>query len=267
MKQPLKLMCILAHPDDESLGTGGILARYADEGVETHLITATRGEQGWFGAAADNPGPQALGQIREGELHNAANQLNIREVSFLDYIDGELDQANPPEIIDKIADHIQRVRPQVVVTFDPYGTYGHPDHIAICQFTTAAIVAASHTDLQSDHAPHQVSKLYYLTDSQAIFDIYQRAFGELVMTIDGQERRATAWPQWASTTHIDTTAYWQQVWNAIQCHRTQLPGYEGLQKLPEDVHRQLWGQQHFYRVFSMVNGGRQIESDLFDGLR
>ena len=79
----LRLLCALAHPDDESLGTGGILARYADEGIETYLVTATRGEHGWFGEEANYPGPQALGRLREAELLAAAKELSLREVNFL----------------------------------------------------------------------------------------------------------------------------------------------------------------------------------------
>ena len=91
MNDNLKLLAVLAHPDDESLGNGGVLAKYADEGVEVYLVTATRGERGWFGRPEDYPGPAALGEIRERELLEAADILGIREVSFLDYRDGELD--------------------------------------------------------------------------------------------------------------------------------------------------------------------------------
>jgi LmbE family N-acetylglucosaminyl deacetylase len=143
MPEPLRLMCVLAHPDDESLGTGGILAKYAAEGVDTYLVTATRGERGWSGDQADNPGLEALGRIREAELHAAADVLGLHEVNFLNYIDGDLDRAEPEQAVAKIAGHIRRVKPHVVVTFDPFGSYGHPDHIAICQFTTAACVAAA----------------------------------------------------------------------------------------------------------------------------
>lgn len=100
MTTPLKLMCVLAHPDDESLGMGGTLAKYAAEGVETYLVTATRGERGWFGEEKDYPGPEALGKMREAELLNAAKELGIREVNFLDYMDGDLDQANASEAIE-----------------------------------------------------------------------------------------------------------------------------------------------------------------------
>ena len=75
MTDTLKLMAVLAHPDDESLGTGGILAKYAAEGIETSLVTATRGERGWFGDEREYPGLEALGQIREAELRAAAEVL------------------------------------------------------------------------------------------------------------------------------------------------------------------------------------------------
>src|SRR5437016_3546406 len=163
MTNKLKLMCVLAHPDDESLGNGGILARYAAEGIETYLVTATRGERGWFGDESEYPGLEVLGKIREAELLAAAKVLGIRQVDFLDYIDGDLDQAPQAEAVAKIAEHLRRVKPHVVVTFGQYGGYGHPDHIAISQFTTAAIVRAAdpHWTDPTGLAPHCVSKLYY----------------------------------------------------------------------------------------------------------
>src|SRR5207247_11211481 len=103
MANNLKLMCVLAHPDDESLGNGGTLAKYAAEGVETYLVTATRGEQGWFGPAEANPGPEVLGRTREAELRNAAKASGLQTVDLLDNKDGELDQAKPDELILTIA--------------------------------------------------------------------------------------------------------------------------------------------------------------------
>ncbi len=269
MTNKLKLMCVLAHPDDEALGNGGILARYASEGIETYLVTATRGERGWFGREEEYPGLEALGKVREAELLAAARVLGIRRVDFLDYIDGDLDQAPPAEVVAKIVGHIRRVKPDVVVTFGPDGSYGHPDHIAICQFTTAAIVEAASPDslYSRDLASHCVSKLYYMVASEKLFLAYQSVFGDVVMHIDGVERRGVAWPEWAITTRIDIRGYRQMVWQAILCHESQLVVYRTLEHLSQDYQKELWESQTYYRAFSLVNGGRKVEDDLFAGLR
>ena len=157
MNKSLKLMVIGAHPDDETLGMGGILAKYGAEGVETYVVTATRGQRGWFGAEADYPGPESLGRMREEELCNAIRILGVKDVMILDYMDGDLDQAPAATLIRELAAHIRWVRPDVVVTFDPFGAYGHPDHIAISQYTQAAVVEAARVD---EIAPaHQVAQI------------------------------------------------------------------------------------------------------------
>jgi LmbE family N-acetylglucosaminyl deacetylase len=131
MTEAKRLLCVFAHPDDETLGAGSTLATYAAADVEIYLVTATRGERGWQGDPSANPGLQALGEIRTAELLAAAQVLGIRDVQFLNYLDGDLDQADPVEAIGRIASHIRRIQPQVVITFGPEGSYGHPDHIAI----------------------------------------------------------------------------------------------------------------------------------------
>jgi LmbE family N-acetylglucosaminyl deacetylase len=268
MNQPLKLMCIFAHPDDESLGVGGTLARYAAEGVETHLLTATRGERGWFGDEASNPGLTALGKMREAELGAAARVLGISSVTLMDYIDGELDQAPADKIVGEIVMHIRRIRPQVVITFGPDGGYGHPDHIAISQFTSAALVlsAASECDPTSFPA-HTVSKLYHTAFTARQFKLHEQIFGDLIMHVDGAERRAVPYPDWMITTRVMTEDYWQTAREAVACHRTQLPGYDALLSLPDERLRALWDHNGFSRAFSTVNGGRKLETDLFEGLR
>lgn len=269
MTTALRLLCVIAHPDDESLGMGGALVKYAAEGVETYLITATRGERGWWGEEKLYPGLAGLGQIREAELLAAARVLNLREVVFLDYVDGDLDQANPAEAVGKIAAEVRRLRPQVVITFDPYGAYGHPDHIAISQFTSAALVAAASAEgvVPGGHPAHAVSKFYFMADPPEWMAAYQAIFGDLVMQVDGVERRATGWPHWAATTQIDADAHWRTVWQAVACHQSQMPGYSRMENLPEAQRRTVWGLRQFYRVFSLVNGGRELETDLFAGLR
>lgn len=268
-------MCVLAHPDDESLGAGGTLARYAAEGVETYLVTATRGERGRFGDTPPEKRPpiEVVARARESELRAAADILGVRDVSLLDYLDKDLDRADPGEVISKIVYHIRRVRPQVIITFAPDGAYGHPDHIAISQFTGAAIVCAAdplyryNGSAPDPSAVHRVAKLYYMAWPEEKWAAYQAAFKDLKVEVDGIERRATPWPEWSLTTCIDTSAYWPTVWRAIQCHRTQLTIYKKLEDLPDELHRGLWGTQDYYRVFSTVNGGRRKETDLFEGLR
>ncbi len=269
MPTDLRLMCVLAHPDDESLGTGGILAKYAAEGVHTCLVTATRGERGWNGPAEQNPGLYELGRMRQEELSCASAILGLKELIFLDYIDGDLDQADPQEITAALVGHIRRICPQVVVTFDGSGVYGHPDHIAISQFTVGALLAAADPSYQVEGQlpAHRVDKLYFTAITGKQTQDYEDVFGEIVMNVKGLDRRVAPWKDWAVTSLIDTSQYWREVWEAVSCHCTQLPNYPALVALPPQKHRQLWGEQAFYRVFSLVNGGPQLEYDLFEGLR
>jgi LmbE family N-acetylglucosaminyl deacetylase len=260
----------MAHPDDESLGTGGTLARYADEGVETYVVTATRGEAGRLGE--ERPGPEVMGPLREKELLAAAETLGVTEVSFLDYMDGQLADVDALEATAKIVGHLRRVRPQVVITFSQDGGYGHPDHIAISQFTAAAVVCAADPNYAPppgvvvDSVPHAVSKFYFMAWTTKQWDAYQAAFGELRFVVDGVERTSRPWEDWSISAVLDTTRYWKQVWDAVSCHQSQITGYRKLLDLPEEYHPGLWGTQEFYRVFSTVNGGREIESCLFEGI-
>jgi LmbE family N-acetylglucosaminyl deacetylase len=274
MRTP-SVMAVLAHPDDESLGVGGTLARYASEGVDVFLVTATRGDAGRYRGhrAGDprHPGPGALARIREGELRAAASELGVREVTVLDYPDQRLDQAPPHRIVADIASHVRRLRPDVVITFGPDGAYGHPDHIAVSQFTTAAVVAAADPGRarvgdETARTPHAVLKLYYLAWPASTWAAYEMAVQRLVSTVDGVERQATPWPDWAITTVIDTRRVWSTVWRAVSCHESQVAAYGRLRDLPPEHHEALWGAQSFYRVFSTVNGGRTREADLLDGI-
>ena len=168
MNRELKLLAVLAPPDDESLGFGGMLAKYAAEGVETYLVTATRGERGRFGSSGKSGDPIEVGRVREAELRAAAAVLGIREVSVLSYPDGAVDKVQAGIAIRTIVTHIRRIQPHVIVTFGPEGGYGHPDHIAVSQFTTAAAICAA--DIRFgindcsplDLPPHRPAKLHYM---------------------------------------------------------------------------------------------------------
>jgi LmbE family N-acetylglucosaminyl deacetylase len=264
-------MCILAHPDDESLGMGGLLAKSAAEGVETYVVCATAGQLGWPGDRPGYPGPEELGRIRAAELQAATAVLGVKETTLLGYLDGSLDQADPAQVTADLVHQLWRVRPQVVVTFSPDGGYGHPDHIAISQLALSAIVCAADNDYAActSGAPHRVAKFYYRVESKEFVAAVTELIGvEFGMEVDGVFRAQVSWPAWSITTRIDAGDYWEQVWQAALCHQTQMVGlFEKLAALSPEAHRRLWGAQTFYRVYSLVNGGRQPETDLFAGIR
>lgn len=266
----LKLLAVFAHPDDESMGMGATLAKYSAEGLETHLVCASRGERGWSGSSEQDPGPERLGQIRTKELEQAAAILGIKSLSFLGYMDGEVDQADHTEAVGRIVTHIRRIKPQVIVTFPHDGNYGHPDHIAIGQFATAAVVRAVDAGFKdSENLPaHCVSKLYYMVDSESFVKHILPYFGEITFPVGDQIREESPWREWMITTRIEMTDYCRTAWRAIKCHATQQSSLGGLSDLDEDAAVQFLALQGtFYRAFSLVNGGRKMETDLFEGIR
>jgi LmbE family N-acetylglucosaminyl deacetylase len=265
----LKLLVVFAHPDDESMGMGGTLAKCAAQGVETYLVCASRGERGWFGPEEQNPGLDALGKIRERELIAAVQELGMKELHFLDYIDGDVDQEHHNEIIAKIVTHIRRIQPQVIVTFPPDGNYGHPDHIAIGQFTSAAILCAADSNYKdSENLPsHRVSKYYYVVDSENFVNLIAPFMGDMTFPVDDQIRGEVAWKEWMVTTRVEMADYCHTAWRAIQCHQSQLPTLGKLAEMHEDAAVAVLAMQGtFYRAFSLVNGGRKVETDLFEGI-
>ncbi len=269
MTDQLRLLAVFPHPDDETLGLGSTLVRYSTEGIETYLVCATRGERGWFESEGPDPGWEGVARIRQAELKCAAEYLGLHEVNFLDYIDGDVDQAKPEEIIGKIVSHIRRIKPQVVVTFGPDGSYGHPDHIALSQFTNSAIVVAADSSYQISGGllPHKVSKFYYMVDSVDIVGEANKAFGGISMDVDNVTRHHVGWERWQITTRLDNAMYMHAVRKAIQCHKSQLPGYGPIAEWSEDELHPIFGIGSFYRAFSLVNAGRKVETDLFEGLR
>ncbi len=271
-RPPLRMLAVLAHPDDESLGFGGAFAAAVSSGVETHLVTATRGERGRIGD--ERPGAEVVGPVREAELMAAARVLGIRSVELLGFLDGELAQVDPRLGIARVVASIRRLKPDVVLTFGPEGGYGHPDHIAVSSWTGTAVVAAADARYSASDGtalaelpPHRVSKLYWLAWTEAKWAAYRVAFGDLVARVDGEVRRAVPWPAWAVTTVLDTAAHWEQVWQAVSCHRSQVSGYRGLVDLPAEHHRAIWGVQEYFRVISLVPTPAERETDLFAGLR
>ncbi len=175
MTEKRVLLAVLAHPDDETFGTGGSLAHYARIGVEVHLVCATRGEVGEVDPALLGDF-NSIGELREHELRCAAGYLGLAGVHFLDYRDSgmagspenhhpqALAAAEQAQVIGDIVHYIRLIKPQVVITFDPIGGYMHPDHIAIHKAADRAFYAAADPNLYPSDLPvFQAQKLYYHT--------------------------------------------------------------------------------------------------------
>lgn len=143
------LVTVFAHPDDETFTVGGSMAAAADAGARVVTICATRGEVGEI-ADPSLATRETLGAVREAELRAACAVLGVHDVRFLDYRDsgmeGTPENADPrafanatdAEVVRRIAGHLRELRPDVVVTFEPGGVYGHPDHTKISRCATAA---------------------------------------------------------------------------------------------------------------------------------
>ena len=270
MAEALKLLVVFAHPDDESMGMGGTLAKYSAEGVETYYVCASRGERGWSGPEEQNPGLSALSLIRTKELESAVRELGMRGLYFLDYIDGDVDKADHAEAISRIVTYIRRIKPQVVVTFPPDGNYGHPDHVAVGQFTNAAIVCSADSSYKDpENLPtHRVLKLYYMADSENFINLIAPFMGDMTFPVDNQLRGEVAWKEWMITTRIDMAEFCHAAWRGVRCHQSQLATLGELAEMHEDAATAVLAMQGtFYRAFSLVNGGREVESDLFTGIR
>src|SRR3990172_1020621 len=167
------ILAVLAHPDDESFGMGGTLAYYSSQGVAVHLICATRGEAGTVDPEFLEKHPD-IASLREEELRCAAKTLGLTSVTFLGYRDsgmaGSADNKHPNslasaplgQVTEKIVKGIRRLKPQIVLTFDPVGGYHHPDHIAIHKATVRAFHAAGDSEqFPGEGPPYQPEKLYY----------------------------------------------------------------------------------------------------------
>jgi LmbE family N-acetylglucosaminyl deacetylase len=158
---PHDLLLVLAHPDDESFLAAGTVARLADEGRPAGLVCATRGQAGALG---DPPlaTRESIGRVREGELRDACAVLGLTLVALLDYEDRRLGEADPAAVRATLVGHLRRERPRVVVTFDPNGVTGHPDHIAVSRFALDAVTAAADPRWSPELGPaHRVRRVVW----------------------------------------------------------------------------------------------------------
>ncbi len=273
MTTPKTLLAIFAHPDDESFGPGGTLAKYAAEGVAVHLICATLGEAG----DSDTPTPDECADLacqREQELRCAAATLGLAQVHLLGYRDSGMSgspanqhpqalvQADPDHLADQVADLMRRLRPQVVLTFDPFGGYGHPDHIAMHRATVAAFER-----LPPSEAP---PRLYFTTFPRTFLRWAVRLMPLLGMdpSAIGKNRdidlRAVLEHDLPATTRIDIGDYYDIKQQAGACHSSQLSGPGSIwDRLPRWLVRRWQSTETFHRAAPPFRQGDRVEADLF----
>jgi LmbE family N-acetylglucosaminyl deacetylase len=270
MNDELTVMAVHAHPDDEVLGTGGILARYADEGIRTVLVTCTNGEQGDGpgGVKPGDPGHDeaAVSAVRLQELRESAAHLGISHVELLGYRDSgmvgwsgneaEDAFANVPVEVaaGRLAELMERYRPQVVVTYDENGGYGHPDHI---QAHRIAVAAAEATAIPS--------KFYYTAVPRERFREFMERMREEADEDFGELPEDFGTPEEQITSVVDVMPYAERKRKALAAHESQGDNIFFL-RMPEEVQLGMFGTEFFVRTHSDV-AAPDKEDDLFAGLR
>jgi LmbE family N-acetylglucosaminyl deacetylase len=262
------LVAVFAHPDDEAFGTGGTLTRYAHEGVDVHLVMATRGEAGQIA----NPEVETvtpLSVLREEELRCACEQYGLKELHLMGYIDGQTAIVPPSEPVFRLVKILRQLKPQVVISFGPDGIYGHFDHVAVHRWTAAAIMLASQVEKWPGAGPpHQVNKFYYRAMSLDQVEQMQTVSGRTAVDMGGVPFAFTGYPPEQITTVIDVKPYVRTKLKAIRCHRSQMsPDFQMTQK-EFDPEQDKWFWQETF-ILARANGvGEQngIETDLFQGV-
>jgi mycothiol S-conjugate amidase len=276
------------HPDDESFGNGGTIARYAAQGVGVHYACATRGECGTVDPKLLE-GHADIAALRTAEQACAAHALGLAAVHFLGHRDsgmpGMPDNEHPNALVqaplERVAGQlvalIRAIRPQVVLTFNPFGGYGHPDHIYLHYATRAAFAAAGDParypeQVAAGLAPWRPARLYYPTFgarfAQAVAGT-MRLFGRESRRV-GQNADVDLVRAFEETTPITTTvecADWLEPnLRARLCHRSQLGSNWPYERMPRALLRRLFGAEHFTRVIPAWDEQRERERDLFEGL-
>ena len=267
------LLALYAHPDDEAFGTGGTLARYAAEGHAVHLICATRGESGKITDPDIDPNTDK-GKLREGELKDACAALGINAPIFLDYHDSgryERTRHDDPKALLNVDEleleqfllpHIKRLKPDVMVTFDPHGIYGHIDHIKMHRAATAAFWSAGGV---MDPAP---KRLFYnaiaaerMKELQAMRE--NSPLSNLDADLYGVKEESFA-------AILDVRAYAAQKEGAVRAHRSQVGPQSSFSSMTDGSEKNAWQEMFEKETFTLggLRGSFPLMpvDDLFAGL-
>ena len=276
----LTLLAVHAHPDDESISTGGILAKYSANGCRTALVYATGGEAGDIlnpKFVAPKPGLN-IKEIRAIELKAAIKVLAVETMYFLGYRDSGMAgspenhhpqafaQADIQEATGRLVKIIRRVRPHVVVTYNEKGTYLHPDHIMANRVTLHALQASADARFEIGEAlePWQPAKLYYTAIPLERIRRMHR-----IVTERGEEPGfdpdVIGTPENKISTVIDVREYLSQKLEALNCHQSQMNPNSVIRRMSEEMRVEAMGYEHFECVQGCTAADTK-ETDLFEGL-
>ncbi|QNE18475.1 N-acetyl-1-D-myo-inositol-2-amino-2-deoxy-alpha-D-glucopyranoside deacetylase [Kribbella qitaiheensis] len=295
-----RLLLVHAHPDDETINNGATMARYVDEGAHVTLVTCTLGEEGEVlvpelaELAADRT--DQLGKHRVGELAAAMDELGVTDYRFLGgegkYRDTGMiynDQGNaaaPPETrpdsfwradlvaaANDLVPIIRELRPQVLVTYDEYGNYGHPDHVQAHRVATyAAALAAAPSYRQDLGEAWDIAKIYWMAMSEDSFRDSLRRLREAgdTTTFEGMDPEGEypmITPDRLIDCVIDGEAYVDRKMNAMKAHATQITVDGPFFALSNNNGNQIWASEHYRLVKGTAAPGPDgKENDLFAGI-
>ena len=281
---PLTLLCVHPHPDDESIACGGVLARAADAGIRTVVVTCTAGEEGENLAGIDL-GEDDLAAHRRRELVAALAELGVDGHHQLGYRDsgmvGSAANQHPDSFHAadlelaalELAAIIRAERPQVVVSDDERGTYGHPDHVKAHQVTVRAVALAAEAAAPVAGAPWQVVKRYSHTLAKGRLLTAHRAllaaglaspFGEV--SVGGVEELPLGTPDARITTEVDVGPWLGRKRAAMAAHRSQIGPDSFFLNTPEELATALFATEQFMLEAGPLGGHERPETDLFAGL-
>lgn len=279
---PLTLMAVHAHPDDEATSTGGILARYAAEGIRTVLVTCTDGACGDLpgGVKPGDPGHarKAVVELRARELEASCAILGVDHLELLEYPDSGMmgwPQNDAPgsfwttpvaEGAARLSELMEHYRPQVVVTYDPNGFYGHPDHIQAHRITMAAAEATGiPAKLYWPTIPHSAMAGFAQRMRDVGVEMPAPSESEDEATGEGGRGGPIGSPDEDIAAWVDVRAYADRKYDALAAHASQGDNIFFL-RMGREVFAELWGQEVFLRAVD-TTGAALPEDDLFAGLR
>jgi len=234
------LLLVMAHPDDETFGAGGLVLRHTRAGIPTYLICATYGEAGWMGKPLDAK-KENLPEIRAKELEEASAALALSGVELWDYPDGRVAQSERKQITERIWEQISKLRPRAVVGWGPDGGYGHPDHIAMSTFTDAAVSTMTEGDRPA---------LYHIAVDKPLAEFYTEAM-RLAPTRNGFHVRTQE--QVDVVIELDPDEVMMKL-RAIDCHRSQLEDWRIALRDHPRLMQQGYGHEPYIAVASRAAG-------------